>query len=126
MESKHLTLRRHAKRRALQRFEIDLTTADLNEIGEMIRVGFATFIRKQSFRVQHYLIPWEGDVLGVVYDRNRGTPVTFLTVDQMLDETSHEVPTQIEPEIKVPKTPKKRGPLVPLKKGPKQGFFGAA
>lgn len=81
--------RQHFKRRAEERLGLTLVRKDLNEIAHLIHNRFATFVRQQSHRVSHYLVPWEGDVLGVVFDHLRNSPVTFLTVRQMLDAGVH-------------------------------------
>ncbi len=85
--------RKHSIHRAFERYGFTLVRKDLEEIKFLIQTRFATFLRHQSRRVSHYLVPWEGDVLGVVYDHVRKTPITILTVEQILTRNGEGFPS---------------------------------
>lgn len=89
-QSKASCQRYHAKKRALERFDVSLTTADLNLVVQMIQDGRATFIEKQSNRVSVFAVIINDKKVNVVYDKTRKTIVTFLTDDMVstFNETS--------------------------------------
>lgn len=71
----------HARRRALERYELDLNRHDLREVVESIQAGKATFVRRQSLRVSIWEVTVKGQACRVVYDKLRKTIVTFLPLD---------------------------------------------
>ena len=75
---KKLAQNRHAKRRALERYGLKLTTPALKKIVAQIRNGQAAFVESQSNRVKKFLVIVEGKEILVVYDNKRHTVVTFL------------------------------------------------
>lgn len=68
----------HAKRRALQRFAIDLDYAKQDQIIQMIQKGKAKFISRDSIRVSIFAVEFEGKLLKVVYDADRKTLASVL------------------------------------------------
>jgi hypothetical protein len=86
--SKAQCQRYHAKKRALERFDISLTTADLDKVVQTIQEGNAAFITKQSHRISVFSILINEKKMNVVYDKVRKTIVTFLTDDMIA--TFHE------------------------------------
>ena len=79
-KSKRKTLQVHAKRRMYARYGIVLTQQAKEEVVKAIQAGdgVATFIEKQSIRVSVWDVPLEGQVVRVVYDKQRKEVVTVL------------------------------------------------
>ncbi len=76
--SKLLAQRAHAKRRAAERFGLNLTKEAQREIVSRIQNGKAKFLEKQSLRISLWLVDWNGTEMRVVYDKNRKSIVTCL------------------------------------------------
>jgi len=70
----------HAIRRALERFDIDLTTDDIDNIVSQIQSNTARHIDDTSNRVGRFLVLLPPDDVPAVacYDRHRKTITTFL------------------------------------------------
>jgi hypothetical protein len=68
----------HAKRRALERYNLGLNREQLNELTQMIQQGKSRFLEKQSLRVSIHELQAFDRTLYVVYDKNRKTIITFL------------------------------------------------
>lgn len=83
--SKDIAERKHARRRALQRYDLDLRDEDLDLITGMIQTGKATFVEKQSNRVSVFTLKFKEKDVKVVYDRQRQNIVTFLPIDGNFD-----------------------------------------
>lgn len=75
-KGKTKALKRHTQQRAHERFGVNV---NCKELGEMIRSGRATFVRKQSNRVSLWDVDYRGEPLRVVYDKQRHLPITILT-----------------------------------------------
>jgi hypothetical protein len=69
-------LRRHTKRRALQRHGLTLNRHDLRELASLARTGI--HLDRRSNRVSKKRIEFRGRTLDVVYDHDRKTIVTVL------------------------------------------------
>lgn len=69
----------HAKKRALERYGLDLSNNDLFEIIKNIKSGYAEHIQKQTNRLKLYKTLVKQTDVYVVYDKSRKTVVTFLT-----------------------------------------------
>jgi hypothetical protein len=76
-------IKRHAKQRALQRFNIILNDDDIRDICFLIQKGKAEFIDRQSNRVTRWKVFVKSVYMIVVYDNNRGTIITFLTEEMI-------------------------------------------
>lgn len=77
--SKRKAQQRHARRRARERYGIELGRSTRQEIITAIHGGRSTFIRRQSHRVTvHDVLLDDGDHVRVVYDSQRHEVVTFL------------------------------------------------
>ena len=72
----------HAKRRALQRFAINLDSHKQDEIVKLIQEGKATFLRRDSTRVSIFAIRFESKLLKVVYDSQRKTLASVLPMTE--------------------------------------------
>lgn len=97
MSSKARAQKYHAKRRARERFGIDLSYNDQIDMVEMIRNGQSRAVEKRSLRVTVHELEWDGQTLRVVYDKSRGTIVTVLPEAYDLDGAGME-----ENEISLP------------------------
>lgn len=73
----------HARRRALQRFDLSLSGADMREIVSLIQRGEAKFRLRQSNRVSVFEVQFGGHVIFPVYDGLRQTIATFLTEEMV-------------------------------------------
>ena len=81
--------RNHAKKRAFERYGIQLSSSDYEEMLQMIRVnGAAHLVRKISnTRSIFNLLFRERDIF-CVYNGVTGRIVTFLTIDQAVKESN--------------------------------------
>lgn len=70
--------RTHVRRRASQRYDIDLSRADLNLLVERIERGKAILLQRDSDGADIFLISYRGKRLPVVYDNKRKNLVTIL------------------------------------------------
>lgn len=73
-------MRAHVRRRARDRYGVRLVRDDLEAIVDQIvdNDGRAWFVKKQSNRVSHWLVLYRGEMLAVVYDKNRRELATVL------------------------------------------------
>jgi hypothetical protein len=78
MISKREAQKKHARRRAAERFDVFLTKEAEREIIEKIQSGRATFIKKESNRISLFGVIFAGKETVVVYDRSRKTIVTLM------------------------------------------------
>lgn len=78
---------RHAKLRAMQRYGLRLTDHEYTNLCHMIRKGTGKIIFKQSNRVTVHKLEWKEIEMTVVYDKVRGTIVTFLPNADRFDES---------------------------------------
>ena len=76
--TKKAALRAHARRRALERYGIELTREKQNAIVRAIQKGQGLFLRRQSLRVTEWNVAFEGKELRVIYDGKRKTLITCL------------------------------------------------
>ena len=78
---------RHALRRGLDRYHLDLTENDLKSLANNCRnCWLSVVLNHQSLRVALKYTYFEGNWYPVVYDRNRKTIVTFLETDMLSKE----------------------------------------
>lgn len=71
----------HAKRRAQERFGLELNRHQLRELVKQIQSGKAEHVETQSNRVSIKRVKFEGSFYTVAYDKNRQTIITFLPED---------------------------------------------
>jgi hypothetical protein len=70
--------RRHAKKRARQRYGVTLSTRQLYEIAQKIINGDSQFVERGSCRVSKHLVQYQGMTFYVAYDSNRKSVCSFL------------------------------------------------
>lgn len=84
-KSKAELQRRHAVRRAWDRFQIDLNEQMRRTLINDIRRGknrkYVEHVDKQSHRVSVWRFIWQGRDVAVVYDRQRKELVTFMPLE---------------------------------------------
>lgn len=100
MASKASTQKRHARRRAYERFGVELTQNVVIPIRKAIEEGKAPLVHRQSHRVKLYMVELAGRPALAVYDHTRKVIVTFLdeTTDQWRDYVDgHEFQTRSDP-----------------------------
>lgn len=78
MSTKKLAQRKHAKRRANERFGLTLNRHQLADVARQIQSGKSVFVRRQSNRVTVHQVSVGEAVCQVVYDSARNQIVTFL------------------------------------------------
>lgn len=80
MNAKRKCQMRHARNRALERYGIDLSGQDYEEIIKLIQDDKrpAKVLFKESNRLTHFEVRWRGHKLKVVYDKQRKSIATFL------------------------------------------------
>ena len=85
--SKSNALKRHTKRRAVERFGIGV---DTNALAKLIQQNHGAFVERQSLRVTVWDVEYKGAILRVVYDKKRGMPVTVLNtwMGKQLEEST--------------------------------------
>lgn len=72
----------HAKRRALERYGVEMTSADLRAIVTGIQEQKAHFVERQSHRISIFIVKYGGQLMRVVYDRLRQQIVSFLPMEE--------------------------------------------
>ena len=75
---KLINQRRHAKRRAMERYNVQLNRGQLKEIVGLIHTQKAKFIVRGSHRITFWSVPYNGTKMIAIYDSTRHTVVTFL------------------------------------------------
>lgn len=73
--------RAHARKRALERYGLDLTARDLDALALAIRRGQSQLIRRESLTRTHHLIVCRGRVMHAVYDKTTKAIATFLPLE---------------------------------------------
>jgi hypothetical protein len=68
----------HAKRRAKERFNMELTPEMRDKIIGKIRQGKAILVERQSLRTSKYMLVVSDQLVLVIYDKNRHEIVTLL------------------------------------------------
>lgn len=86
-KSKYAAQVRHAKHRCLERFDIQLTDHEYWKLCQQIRSGKSKILHKQSNRISVHLIKLRDQEVNVVYDKQRGTIVTFLPNGERYDDS---------------------------------------
>lgn len=71
----------HAKRRALERYGLNLNRKSYYEIVRLIQKGKALPINSVSNRSKTFYLVYNGKALKVAYDNKRHTITTFLPLD---------------------------------------------
>jgi len=74
-------LNQHAKKRAKERYGIDLNKYARREITASIQSNQAEFVHKTSHNRSLWRVSHEGETLNVVYDKQRKTFCTVLPKD---------------------------------------------
>lgn len=75
----------HAMRRAAERFDIRV---EPEEIVKLIQRGQARFLLKESNRLHHFRVVYQGKEMDCVYDRKRKMIVTFLKRIERQDDNN--------------------------------------
>lgn len=93
--SKAKSQKRHARRRAEERFSVQLSEQVVAQLIRQIRKGESEPVFRQSNRVVHHRVSLGEEKVIAVYDKLRGTIVTFLYDDD--DSRWHGRPWQAPP-----------------------------
>ena len=73
----------HAKRRALERYDLDINRKSRMGIISLIQNNHTIERKKQSNRVTIHTLNYNGKIIKVVYDKDRKNIVTFLPIDNL-------------------------------------------
>ena len=79
----------HAKQRCFERYGESINRDDLDEIAKMILSKDAVrarLVEKQSMRVSIWIVLFRNKEMKVVYDKKRGTVVSFLPMEDRRDD----------------------------------------
>lgn len=82
MPTKRKSQLAHARRRALERYGIALTTTGIESIVRAIQTGHSTPVNHQTNRVVIHDVWYEGCLMRVAYDKQRKSLATVLTSEQ--------------------------------------------
>ena len=82
--------RRHAQRRAFERYGVVMGKKQQDQICQLIRSDRCTLLKKQSNRVSIYKVKYEEVEFIVVYDKIRNSLATFLPKDYDIKD-SYEI-----------------------------------
>lgn len=79
MKARRLRAKRHAIRRAAERYDVRLEFVDVGALNNVIRAGLGRFLCKGARGARKYLVTTLGGVqLAAVYDDRYNTITTFL------------------------------------------------
>ena len=76
-------LKKHAKARANERFELKLNNEKLRAVVHQIQDGKAEFVSRSSLARTVWNVTCEGKTCRVVYDKGRKVIVTFLPLKEV-------------------------------------------
>lgn len=88
--SKKMAEKIHAKRRAKERYDLELNRHSLKDLVKLVQSCTGIFIRKKSNRVSNWLINYQGKDLLVSYDKIRKTIITFLPLESIPDSIGED------------------------------------
>lgn len=80
------TLRKHVRRRAVERFGFTLNSHQIDQIVRQIQKGEAQFIDRQSLNITRWFVTLDDQKMAVVYDKKRRMLRTVLTESQIKNE----------------------------------------
>lgn len=75
--------RKHAMKRARERYDVWLTDRDYDALVFQIQQSQAVLVFNESVRVGHFIVTHEGVHMLACYDRNRKTIATFLPYEAL-------------------------------------------
>lgn len=78
MSGKKQNCKRHFKKRMKQRYGFTINQKNIKQIVGKIRNGESELVERQSNRVSLHRMKFRGKEITVVYDNNRGVPITVL------------------------------------------------
>jgi len=81
--SKKKAQRKHAQRRACERYGLTFGPETHAKLCTQIKNGRAIFLERQSLRVTMFAVYHDGQWIPVVYDTHRHTIVTFLPLEAL-------------------------------------------
>lgn len=82
-------LKRHFKRRFLERHDIVLNDNDVELIAEQINTGRSEFKKRETTRIEVHKVKHNGELYTVLFDRKRKMPVTTLQDRERFVEWKH-------------------------------------
>lgn len=82
--NKQKAQRIHAKRRAYERYGLQLNKASYQDIVKLIQIGQTVCVERQSSRISVHELVYQGAKMRVVYDKTRKTIATFLPGDDQI------------------------------------------
>ena len=89
--TKKSSLIRHSRRRAIERYGLDIGRCSQEAIANLIRGGRGVFLKRCSNRVSEWEVLCEGNLLRVLYDRKRRALVTILPPKRTKEERAEAI-----------------------------------
>lgn len=86
----------HSKRRAAQRYGVEINKAARKNLIQQIQTNDATFVRRHSRRVKEFLVQLEGKMLRCLYDSQRSTIITFLPPEGSAEAKEYEAASEVQ------------------------------
>lgn len=83
-EPKAESLRRHASRRAIQRYGMSISKEEHDQLVKQVQAGQTDCIEQQSHRISVHEAQMNGQTIRFAYDKKRGVIVTYLHRDPKL------------------------------------------
>lgn len=77
----------HARKRALERYNLEVDRKLLNWFAGQIKSNKAIFFRRKSNRVTNWIVKYNNENYLVSYDKQRKTIITFLPKEKMKNFT---------------------------------------
>lgn len=72
---------RHSKKRSIERYGVELSNKDLEQIVSIIQKGGGRFLMRDSNRVTIWAVPYLNREFKVAYDKERKTIATCLPME---------------------------------------------
>ncbi len=85
--------RRHAQKRALNRYDLRLSKDDVLSLESLIHSGHRTFLWDENVvgdKRATYFVPWDGDAIICVYSHVRNCLITVLPHDAKIKTKKQE------------------------------------
>lgn len=91
-ESKFKTLKRHMKKRAFQRFGLNLTDQEIKDMGLMCKSGnYICHLGYESLIKSRMVLKFKNQIIPVIYDKSRHCIITCLSIDMLSNEEQDQI-----------------------------------
>lgn len=91
-ESKLKTLNKHTKKRAFQRFGLNLSNQEIKDMGLMCKVGnYICHLGKESLIKSRIVLKFKNQIIPVIYDKKRHCIITCLNINMLSNEEQYQI-----------------------------------